>query len=375
MPEKKDITVVVGMSGGVDSSVAAFLLKQQGYRVIGLFMKNWDDDEADGVCQSEEDYGDVAQVCKQIGIPYFSVNYTQEYWHEVFEQFLQESREGLTPNPDILCNREIKFKHFLRKSREVGGDYLATGHYCRLERSAQGVRLCKGRDPGKDQSYFVHAVPGSVLADVLFPIGHLHKSEVRKIAQENGFVNAAKKDSTGICFVGKRQFRPFLNRYIASDPGNFETVDGKILGTHMGLAFYTVGQRKGMGIGGPGDAWFIAKKDLERNVIIVCQGGEHPALFCNELHARSIVWSDGIGPELPFRCAAKVRYRQEDQSCVIESGGLDRLKVSFDLPQRAVTPGQSVVFYDGEHCLGGAVIERAGPTLHELGFTGLPPLC
>lgn len=354
-------TVVVGMSGGVDSSVTALLLKEQGYDVIGLFMKNWEEQDADGVCKSEEEYADVVRVCGQIGIPYYAANFVQEYQDGVFNEFVEEFKKGHTPNPDILCNREIKFKVLLEKAAELGGDYLATGHYCQTEAG----KLIKGVDPGKDQSYFLYAVKGEALEKVLFPVGGLHKSELREIARRAGLSTAEKKDSTGICFIGKRDFKQFLNQYIQYQPGDFETVDGKVVGRHDGVAFYTIGQRKGMGLGGPGEPWFVVGKDVERNVVVVAQGGRHPALYCDSLTATELSWVQEA-PSAPFRCTAKVRYRQPDQPCTITRIEGDFLEVEFDQPQRAVTSRQSVVFYDGNICLGGGIIRSAGPSYHAM---------
>ena len=336
-------TVVVGMSGGVDSSVSAWLLKQQGYRVIGLFMKNWEECDEQGVCRASEEYEDVVRVCGQLGIPYYSVNFVKEYRETVFKQFVADYQAGLTPNPDVLCNREIKFKVFLEKALELGADFLATGHYCRLE----GRNLLKGSDPAKDQSYFLYAVDRAAFDRVLFPVGHLTKKEVRAMARKAGLATAEKKDSTGICFIGKRDFQPFLAQYVGLKRGLFKTLDGTAVGEHEGMAFYTLGQRKGMGLGGEGDAWYVVGKDREANVVYVERGADHPALFSKGLKAKEFSWT----PAVPLRCKAKVRYRQEDQWCTI----LEE-QVVFDEPQRAVTPGQSIVFYEGDICLGGAVI-------------------
>ncbi len=341
---KKQV-VVVGMSGGVDSSVSALLLKQQGYEVIGLFMKNWEETNQDGICNATRDYEDVARVCEQIGIPYYSVNFTAEYQESVFAQFVADYRSGLTPNPDVLCNREIKFKKFLDKAMALGADFLATGHYCRLD--GEG-RLLRGVDPDKDQTYFLHAVPKEAFARVLFPIGHLPKKEVREIARKHGIATSEKKDSTGICFIGKRDFRPFLAQYIHATPGPFQTLDGKTVGRHEGASFYTLGQRKGMGLGGEGEAWYVVGKDTQKNIVFVERGASHPALWKRELVMKDASW---IAPPLE-RCTAKVRYRQKDSPCTLLEGG----RVVFDEPQWAVTPGQSVVFYDGDICLGGGVI-------------------
>ncbi|MGB7977961.1 MAG: tRNA 2-thiouridine(34) synthase MnmA [Chlamydiales bacterium] len=339
-------TVVIGMSGGVDSSVSALLLKNLGYNVIGLFMKNW---EEEGPCRATQEFEDVVRVCQQLQIPYYSVNFIEEYRESVFAQFLADYKAGLTPNPDVLCNREIKFKVFLEKALALGADFLATGHYCRLD--AEG-RLLRGSDPDKDQSYFLHAVKREAFRQVLFPIGHLHKKAVRALAREYHLPTAEKKDSTGICFIGKRDFKPFLSQFIDTQPGPFQTLSGQIVGEHDGAAFYTLGQRKGMGLGGEGDAWYVVGKNLARNIVFVERGANHPALFSKELQIREPAWVD-VGPSTyPFRCTAKIRYRQHDTPCILHPCG----KVVFDEPQRAATPGQSVVFYDGDLCLGGAVI-------------------
>lgn len=356
-------TIVVGMSGGVDSSVTALLLKQQGYRVIGLFMKNWEEKDANGVCKSSQEYEDVVRVCEQIGIPYYSVNFVQEYWDNVFTHFLSEFKLGHTPNPDILCNREIKFKVLLDKALELGADFLATGHYCRNINN----QLYKGVDPGKDQSYFLYTIKEDILKKVMFPIGHMLKSDLRAFAKEHGLATSEKKDSTGICFIGKRDFKEFLSQYLETKPGNFETLDGRVVGKHEGAAYYTIGQRKGMGIGGAGEAWFVVGKDVPRHVIFVAQGDRHPALYCDELTATEISW---VSEELsaPIKCSAKVRYRQPDQECIITKIEGDRCRVQFSIPQRGVTARQSIVFYQGERCLGGAMIEKAGPSYYERGL-------
>ncbi len=346
-------TVIVGMSGGVDSSVSALLLKKQGYRVIGLFMKNWEETDERGQCKSSLEFADVVKVCEQLDIPYYSVNFIEEYQESVFKEFLANIQAGLTPNPDILCNREIKFKVFLKKAKELGADYLATGHYCRTD--GEG-RLLKGLDPDKDQSYFLHAVAPGALKQVLFPIGHLTKKEVRAIAREHGLATSEKKDSTGICFIGKRDFKPFLSQYIGLKPGPFKTLDGTFVGQHDGMAFYTIGQRKGMGLGGEGDAWFVVGKELATNTVWVERGADHPALFAPSLKADQLTWVAEV-PQFPFRCKAKIRYRQEDQDCTVEANSLTSLRVIFDTPQRAISPGQSVVFYRDDLCLGGGIIQ------------------
>lgn len=359
-------TVVVGMSGGVDSSVTAMLLKQQGYRVIGMFMKNWEEKDENGVCKSALEYEDVVRVCEQLEIPYYSVNFVKEYWDNVFSHFLEEFKLGYTPNPDILCNREIKFKVLLEKALEIGGDYLATGHYCRNVFHEGTYQLHKGSDPGKDQSYFLYTIGQKALSRVLFPVGEMLKPELRQIANSQGLATAAKKDSTGICFIGKRDFKEFLGKYIFYTPGEFQTLDGKILGEHQGAAYYTPGQRKGMGIGGPGEPWFVVGKDIESNVVYVEQGTRHPGLYCDDLTAIEASWVSGIEPQFPLRCKAKVRYRQQDQECVVEKKD-HILHVRFATPQRAVTARQSIVLYDGDNCLGGAMIEKAGVSYYHQG--------
>lgn len=361
-------TVAVGMSGGVDSSVTALLLKQRGFRVIGLFMKNWEESDESGACMSAKEFEDVVSVCRTLEIPYYSVNFVKEYRENVFARFLDEFKKGHTPNPDILCNREIKFKVLLKRALELGADYLATGHYCRKDLLPDGTTaLLKGLDPAKDQSYFLYAVPGDALAKAIFPIGDLLKSEVRNLARANDLTTSEKKDSTGICFIGERNFKQFLGQYIQYSRGEFRTLDEKIVGMHDGAAFYTLGQRKGLKIGGPGDAWFVVGKDSERNVVYIEQGERHPALYCDALTATELNWISGTPPEVPLKCHAKVRYRQPDQACTIEKLEEGRIHVSFDIPQRAVTPRQSVVFYLGDRCLGGGIIERASASYHALG--------
>lgn len=350
--------VVVGMSGGVDSSVSALLLKEQGYEVIGLFMKNWEETNDQGICQSAQDYQDVAQVCQKLDIPFYSVNFAKEYWDSVFTEFVEELKLGHTPNPDVLCNREIKFKVLLEKALSLGADYLATGHYSQNAFDQGAWALLKGSDPGKDQSYFLYTLNQNILEKVLFPIGHLDKPTVRKIAEQHQLATYNKKDSTGICFIGKRDFKEFISRYIPYQPGNFENLKGEVISRHDGAAYYTIGQRKGLNIGGPGDAWFVVGKDIARNVVIVEQGTDHPALYADTLIATNLTWVAGHPPHtLPYRCHAKIRYRQEDQSCSIESIDSDQILVSFDKPQRAITPRQSIVFYQGNRCLGGGMIK------------------
>ncbi len=346
-------TVVVGMSGGVDSSVSALLLKESGARVIGLFMKSWEESDEQGVCKASLEYQDVERVCEQINIPCYSVNMVEEYRSSVFEDFLADLKAGLTPNPDVLCNREIKFKAFLQKAKSLGADFLATGHYCRLDSEA---RLLKGLDPGKDQSYFLHAVKQEAFKKVLFPIGHLPKSEVRKIARTAKLSTSEKKDSTGICFIGKRDFRPFVSQYLGYKKGFFKNLLGEMVGRHEGAAFYTLGQRKGLGLGGEGEAWYVVGKDIEKNEVYVERGAEHSALFTKNLLASQVSWVAEAPATFPFRCKAKIRYRQEDQDCILYQTSENNLTVVFDTPQRAITPGQFIVFYKGDICLGGARI-------------------
>ncbi|MFC6673157.1 tRNA 2-thiouridine(34) synthase MnmA [Marinobacterium aestuariivivens] len=364
MSDPQHTKVIVGMSGGVDSSVSALLLMQQGYQVEGLFMKNWDEDDGTEYCTALADLADAQAVCDRLGIRLHKANFAAEYWDHVFEHFLEEYRAGRTPNPDILCNREIKFRAFLDYARELGAELIATGHYVRrLDRDGRTL-LLKGLDNNKDQSYFLHQVGEAELAQTLFPVGELEKPEVRRIAEEHDLVTHDKKDSTGICFIGERRFADFLKQYLPAQPGRIETPDGDPIGEHAGLMYYTIGQRQGLRIGGlrdyPEDPWFAAAKDLERNVLIAVQGKQHDLLFSDWLTAGDIFWINGECPPLPYRCKAKVRYRQADQDCVIEACPAKGYRVRFDQPQRAVTPGQSVVFYDGEVCLGGGVIETTG---------------
>ncbi len=316
-------TVIVGMSGGVDSSVTAALVKLLGYKTIGMFMRNWEETDENGVCSSDLDFQDVAEVCEQLDIPYYSLNFSDEYKENVFESFVEDYEKGLTPNPDILCNREIKFKVFYEKAKSFGADYLATGHYCQIENKDGEFLLKKGHDKNKDQSYFLHAISGSVLKDVLFPIGHLPKNLVRKIADDFNLKTSTKKDSTGICFIGERNFKNFLSSYIQSQKGKFVHLDtGKVLGEHDGMCFYTQGQRKGLGLGGPGGPWFVAKRNVQDNTVYVVEGEKHPALFSGELNAINLTWISSP-PSFPLKCKAKIRYRQEDQECnvKIENGG------------------------------------------------------
>ncbi|HLS85255.1 MAG TPA: tRNA 2-thiouridine(34) synthase MnmA [Burkholderiales bacterium] len=352
--------VVVGMSGGVDSSVAALLLKRAGHEVTGLFMKNWEDDDDDEYCSTREDLVDAASAAEVIGIDFEAVNFAAEYKDRVFADFLREYSAGRTPNPDVLCNAEIKFKAFLDHAMRLGAERIATGHYARTEFDGSAYRLLRGRDEAKDQSYFLHRLNQQQLARVLFPVGELRKAEVRRIASEAGLPNHAKKDSTGICFIGERPFREFLNRYLKREPGPIVNDAGRVLGEHIGLAFYTIGQRKGIGVGGqkamPGEAWYVAEKRMATNELVVVQGHDHPLLMKRSLEAADASWVSGRAPAVPARHSAKTRYRQADAACTLDQAGAQSLRVVFDEPQWAVTPGQSVVLYDGEACLGGGII-------------------
>lgn len=351
--------IVVGMSGGVDSSVAALLLKERGYDVVGVFMKNWEEKDASGLCTATEDYDDVRRVCDTIDIPYYTVNFAKEYYDSVFSFFLEEYKKGRTPNPDVMCNQEIKFKRFLDYAMNVvGGDYLATGHYAQIDFVNERYRLKRAFDHNKDQTYFLCQLGQKELADVIFPIGHLSKNEVRRIAVENNLATAKKKDSTGICFIGERNFTQFLSQYLPAQPGNIIDLVGNVKGTHQGLMYYTLGQRKGLGIGGQGtgEPWFVVHKDLEKNDLVVVQGDSHPALYSKSLEATDMNWVEGKAPANEFKCMAKFRYRQSDQGVTVRVTE-DRLFVEFDEPQKAVTPGQEVVLYQGNICLGGATID------------------
>jgi tRNA-uridine 2-sulfurtransferase len=357
--------VIVGMSGGVDSSVAALLLLRQGYQVEGLFMKNWEEDDDTEYCTAKADLADAQAVSDRLGIKLHTANFAAEYWDGVFEHFLSEYKAGRTPNPDILCNREIKFKAFLEYALDLGADFIATGHYVRREQRNGQTLLLKGLDPNKDQSYFLCAVDESCLERSLFPVGHLEKPEVRALAAEAGFVTSTKKDSTGICFIGERKFKDFLQQYLPAQPGDIESVDGEVIGRHMGLMYHTYGQRQGLGIGGlknhDESPWYVVGKDLDRNVLLVAQGNQHPALFSSGLIASQIAWINRQSPTLPLSCTAKIRYRQQDQPCrvsIVTDSSHDRAQVIFESLQRAVTPGQVIVFYQDEVCLGGGVIEH-----------------
>jgi tRNA-specific 2-thiouridylase len=349
--------VVVGMSGGVDSSVAAYILKWQGYDVVGLFMKNWEEKDENGNCTSDADYADVKRVAEKIGIPYYSIDFSKEYMEFVFKEFLSGLEKGFTPNPDVLCNREIKFGPFLKYAQKIGAEYVATGHYCRVSHGDKTSDLLKGADNNKDQSYFLCGLSQAQISKVLFPIGELEKDKVREIAKELGFSTAEKKDSTGICFIGERNFKNFLKNYLGNKSGDIKTLDGVTVGQHEGLMYYTLGQRKGLGLGGTNehtDRWFVVSKDLKNNILYV-NNGECPDMFSSVLIAAEFNFISGV-PAQEFDCMEKVRYRQPDQKCratVLEDG---KVKVTFETPQRAVTPGQWVVLYNGDKCLGGGII-------------------
>ena len=361
MTLKNNSSIYVGMSGGVDSSVAALLLKQQGFAVHGLFMKNWEGDDRDDYCAAEEDLSDAQKVCDALGIDLKGVNFSDQYWDRVFQYFLDEYSAGRTPNPDILCNKEIKFKAFLDYALAQGAERIATGHYARIRFEDGVYKLIKGRDNNKDQTYFLYTLGQQQLSKSLFPVGELEKSEVRRLAEENNLVTFDKKDSTGICFIGERDFKSFLQRYLPAQPGDMQTVDGKVVGKHDGLMYYTLGQRQGLGIGGlkgfDETPWYVADKDLENNVLIVVQGKDHPLLYQSECYATDMSWVAGKAPANSFSCAAKTRYRQQDASCHVHYlEKEERWHIQFDDPQWAITPGQAIVFYLGEECLGGGTI-------------------
>jgi tRNA-uridine 2-sulfurtransferase len=368
--DNKDIRVVVGMSGGVDSSVAALLLKEQGYDVIGIFMKNWDDTDEFGVCTATEDYEDVIRVCNQIGIPYYAVNFEKQYWDKVFTYFLDEYKAGRTPNPDVMCNKEIKFKAFLEHAMKLGADFLATGHYARVEYRDGEYKMLRGVDENKDQTYFLNQLSQSQLEKVMFPIGNIEKSKVREIAKEADLATATKKDSTGICFIGERNFKEFLSNYLPAQPGNMETLEGEVVGKHDGLMYYTIGQRHGLGIGGAGDPWFVIGKDLERNVLFVGQAFHNDKLYSDSIIAVDVSWVTEKEVEETFECTAKFRYRQPDNKVTVQKLEDGTVKVVFAEPIRAITPGQSVVFYHGDECLGGGTIDQVFRDQKQLTYVG-----
>ncbi|RCS56768.1 tRNA 2-thiouridine(34) synthase MnmA [Parvibium lacunae] len=355
--------VVIGMSGGVDSSVSAYLLKQQGYEVIGLFMKNWEDDDESDYCSTRQDWLDAASVADVVGVDIEAVNFAAEYKDRVFAEFLREYSAGRTPNPDVLCNAEIKFKAFLDHAMSLGADYIATGHYARVREHPTKpgeFQLLKALDASKDQSYFLHRLNQAQLAKTIFPLGEIPKTEVRRIALDLGLSNAAKKDSTGICFIGERPFRAFLNQYLPTQPGPMKTPEGQQVGQHIGLAFYTLGQRKGIGLGGSkqgnGEPWFVARKEMATNTLYVVQGHDHPWLLQSTLHAEAASWIAGYPPATNMRYGAKTRYRQADAACTF-TGEAAHFTLHFPVPQWAVTPGQSAVLYDHDICLGGGIID------------------
>ena len=355
--------VICGMSGGVDSSVSAFILQQQGYQVEGLFMKNWEEDDDTDYCTAAADLADAQAVCDKLGIKLHKINFAAEYWDNVFEHFLSEYKAGRTPNPDILCNKEIKFKAFLEYAAEdLGANYIATGHYVRRRGTDDNAQLLRGLDVNKDQSYFLYTLSSKQVGQSLFPVGDIEKPIVRAIAEDLGLITAKKKDSTGICFIGERKFKDFLARYLPAQPGNIRTVEGDIIGRHDGLMYHTLGQRKGLGIGGvkgaSEEAWYVVEKDLVNNELIVAQGHDHSALLSTGLIAQQLHWVDRQRIREPLRCTVKTRYRQTDVPCTIEPIDDESIKVIFDEPQIAVTPGQSAVFYLDEVCLGGGIIEQ-----------------
>lgn len=366
----QDIRVVVGMSGGVDSSVAALLLKEQGYDVIGIFMKNWDDTDEFGVCTATEDYNDVIRVCNQIGIPYYAVNFEKQYWDKVFTYFLNEYKAGRTPNPDVMCNKEIKFKAFLEHAMNLGADYLATGHYARVEFHDGEYKMLRGVDNNKDQTYFLNQLTQEQLSKVMFPIGNIEKSQVREIAKKANLATAAKKDSTGICFIGERNFKEFLSNYLPAQPGNMETMEGNVVGKHDGLMYYTIGQRHGLGIGGAGEPWFVLGKDLERNVLYVGQGFHNEKLYSDSIIAIDVNWVSNHAKPKSFQCTAKFRYRQADSPVTVHVLEDGKVRVEFHEPVRAVTPGQAAVFYHDDECLGGGTIDEIYRNGKRLNYVG-----
>ncbi|MBZ5749347.1 MULTISPECIES: tRNA 2-thiouridine(34) synthase MnmA [Metabacillus] len=367
--DPKDIRVVVGMSGGVDSSVAALRLKEQGYDVIGIFMKNWDDTDQNGVCTATEDYNDVIEVCNQIGIPYYAVNFEKQYWDKVFTYFLDEYKAGRTPNPDVMCNKEIKFKAFLDHAMSLGADYLATGHYARVEYRDGEYKMLRGIDENKDQTYFLNQLGQEQLSKVLFPLGDIEKPKVREMAKKANLATATKKDSTGICFIGERNFKEFLSGYLPAQPGVMQTLDGEVKGKHDGLMYYTIGQRHGLGIGGSGEPWFAVGKDLEKNILYVDQGFHNELLYSESIIATNVSWVSDQ-PVKDLSCTAKFRYRQEDNEVTVTMIDATTAKVTFKKPIRAITPGQAVVFYDGEVCLGGGTIDDVFKNGEKIWYVG-----
>lgn len=357
--------VILGLSGGVDSSVSAYLLKEAGYDIEAVFMKNWEDDDDDTYCSAQTDYQDAKAVCEKLDIPLRSVNFSRKYWDDVFSHFLNEYSAGRTSNPDILCNKEIKFKAFLDYAIENGADYIATGHYARVKKVGDEYQLIKGKSRDKDQSYFLHAISQKALSKTLFPIGELNKADVREIAKEKGLITHNKKDSTGICFIGERKFKTFLKEYLLAKPGNIITPQNEVIGQHDGLMYYTIGQRQGLGIGGLKNQthapWYVIQKDVEKNELMVAQGQDHPMLYASGLMAKDATWLSGKAPDFPLTCYVKTRYRQEDVPALISESSEGEMLVMFCDKQRAITPGQSVVFYLKNICLGGATITSSIP--------------
>ncbi|WP_163970091.1 tRNA 2-thiouridine(34) synthase MnmA [Oceanobacillus halotolerans] len=370
MKRKEDTRVVVGMSGGVDSSVAALLLKEQGYDVVGIFMKNWDDTDEFGVCTATEDFEDVIRVCNQLDIPYYAVNFEKQYWDKVFTYFLDEYKAGRTPNPDVMCNKEIKFKAFLDHALKLGADYLATGHYAQVRNQDGRYEMLRGVDDNKDQTYFLNQLSENVLSRVMFPLGHLEKKEVREIAKQHDLATATKKDSTGICFIGERNFKEFLSEYLPAQPGQMQTLTGEVKGQHDGLMYYTIGQRQGLGIGGSGEPWFVVGKNLEDNILYVGQGFYNDHLYSDALIATDMNWINIENLEEQLTCTAKFRYRQKDSSVTVYPLQDGSVKVVFDESQRAITPGQAVVFYQDEVCLGGGTIDEVIKNEKTLDYVG-----
>lgn len=358
------------MSGGVDSSVTAHILKEQGYDVIGIFMKNWDDTDEFGVCTATEDYDDVIRVANQIGIPYYAVNFEKEYWDKVFTYFLDEYKLGRTPNPDVMCNKEIKFKAFLEHAESLGADYVATGHYAQVKKVGDEIELLRGVDNNKDQTYFLNQLSQDQLKKVMFPLGGMEKTEVREIAKKAGLATANKKDSTGICFIGERNFKQFLSEYLPAQPGEMRTLDGEVLGKHDGLMYYTIGQRHGLGIGGDGEPWFVVGKDLKENVLFVEQGFHHETLYSDSLIATDISFTTNAAKPKTIECTAKFRYRQTDTKVTVYLREDGTAEVVFADPVRAITPGQAVVFYDGDICLGGGTIDTVWKNGAKLNYVG-----
>ncbi len=368
---KSSRKIIVGLSGGVDSSVTALLLIKQGFDVAGMFMKNWVDLQIEeDQCTSAQDLQDAKKISQTLNIDFHSVNFAPEYWDRVFSHFLNEYKAGRTPNPDVLCNKEIKFDVFLKAAKTLGAEKIATGHYARVVEENGKYSLLKAKDLNKDQSYFLHALNQHQLAHALFPLGEMHKPEVRKVAQSMSFEIHDKKDSTGICFIGEKNFTQFLSQFLPAQPGEMQTPEGEKIAEHQGLMYYTLGQRKGLGIGGMNttesdEPWFVIGKKIAENILVVSQGHNHPLLFSSKLEAIEVNWISGESPKLPFRCKAKTRYRQTDQACIITQDSQKRYIVEFDQPQRAVTPGQYVVFYDNDHCLGGGVIDKVPEIIYQ----------